>query len=188
MNSLPKQFAVAAAASVLLATSAFALSTSEVEGLTQKIAGSKVVEAPALAAKLVVQSSKEDLTQVARTVVTAVARNHQTALGNTVTAIIRKAPQATEAVVEAACEAAPQQASAIVAAAVLADDSIAQLASSVAVRVVPSMVASSTTATREISAPLAVPGAGATVTQTPIVPSTPPVAVTGYVGRDPNRP
>jgi hypothetical protein len=101
MNLLKKSVLITATS--LIVNSAFALTSTESQVLTQKILASKVIDMPLVAAKLVVAADKADRIETAKAAVVAVAKNHPTALSTVVGAILRKAPEATEAVVGARC-------------------------------------------------------------------------------------
>jgi hypothetical protein len=139
MNLLKKTVLVSAAS--LMVTSAFALTATESQVLTQKILASKVVDMPLVAAKLVVSADKADRIEVAKAAVVAVAKSHPTALSTVVGAILRKAPEATEAVVAACLEVAPQMARTVVAAATLATEGQDAVILATADRLVPAQQA-----------------------------------------------
>ena len=139
MNLLKKTVLVSAAS--LMVTSAFALTATESQVLTQKILASKVVDMPLVAAKLVVSADKADRIEVAKAAVVAVAKSHPTALSTVVGAILRKAPEATEAVVAACLEVAPQMARTVVAAATFATEGQDAVILATADRLVPSQKA-----------------------------------------------
>ena len=120
MNLLKKSVLITAAS--LIVNSAFALTSTESQALTQKILASKVIDMPLVAAKLVIAADKADRIETAKAAVVAVAKNHPTALSTVVGAILRKAPEATEAVVAACLEVAPQMARTVVAAATFATE------------------------------------------------------------------
>ena len=137
MNLL-KHSALVAAASLVMSSSAFALTSTETQVLTQKILSSRVVDMPVIAAKLVVSADKADRVEIAKTAVIAVAKNHPTALSTVVGAVLRKAPEATEAVVAACLEAAPEMARTVVAAATFATEGKDAVILATAGRLVPS--------------------------------------------------
>ena len=139
MNLLKKTVLVSAAS--LMVTSAFALTATESQVLTQKILASKVVDMPLVAAKLVVSAEKADRIEVAKAAVVAVAKSHPTALSTVVGAILRKAPEATEAVVAACLEVAPQMARTVVAAATFATEGQDAVILATADRLVPAQQA-----------------------------------------------
>lgn len=139
MNLLKKTVLVSAAS--LMVTSAFALTATESQVLTQKILASKVVDMPLVAAKLVVSADKADRIEVAKAAVVAVAKSHPTALSTVVGAILRKAPEATEAVVAACLEVAPQMARTVVAAATFATEGQDAVILATADRLVPAQKA-----------------------------------------------
>jgi hypothetical protein len=139
MNLLKKTVLVSAAS--LMVTSAFALTATESQVLTQKILASKVVDMPLVAAKLVVSAEKADRIEVAKAAVVAVAKSHPTALSTVVGAILRKAPEATEAVVAACLEVAPQMARTVVAAATFATEGQDAVILATADRLVPAQKA-----------------------------------------------
>jgi len=109
-----------AAASFMVGSSALALTSTETQALTDKILASRVVDMPAVAAKLVIQAEKAERIETAKTAVVAVAKNYPKALSAVVGAVVRKAPETTEAVVAACLEAAPSMARTVVAAATFA--------------------------------------------------------------------
>ena len=139
MNLLKKTVLVSAAS--LMVTSAFALTATESQVLTQKILASKVVDMPLVAAKLVVSADKADRIEVAKAAVVAVAKSHPTALSTVVGAILRKSPEATEAVVAACLEVAPQMARTVVAAATFATEGQDAVILATADRLVPAQQA-----------------------------------------------
>jgi hypothetical protein len=139
MNLLKKTVLVSAAS--LMVTSAFALTATESQVLTQKILASKVVDMPMVAAKLVVSADKADRIEIAKAAVVAVAKSHPTALSTVVGAILRKAPEATEAVVAACLEVAPQMARTVVAAATFATEGQDAVILATADRLVPAQQA-----------------------------------------------
>ena len=139
MNLLKKTVLVSAAS--LMVTSAFALTATESQVLTQKILASKVVDMPLVAAKLVVSADKADRIEIAKAAVVAVAKSHPTALSTVVGAILRKAPEATEAVVAACLEVAPQMARTVVAAATFATEGQDAVILATADRLVPAQQA-----------------------------------------------
>ncbi len=139
MNLLKKTVLVSAAS--LMVTSAFALTATESQVLTQKILASKVVDMPLVAAKLVVSADKADRIETAKAAVVAVAKSHPTALSTVVGAILRKAPEATEAVVAACLEVAPQMARTVVAAATFATEGQDAVILATADRLVPAQQA-----------------------------------------------
>lgn len=109
-----------AAASLMVGSSAVALTSTETQALTDKILASRVVDMPAVAAKLVTQAQKAERIETAKTAVVAVAKNYPKALSAVVGAVVRKAPETTEAVVAACLEAAPSMGRTVVAAATFA--------------------------------------------------------------------
>lgn len=119
MNPLNRTVLVAAA-SLMVSSSALALTTAESQALSAKILASKVIEMPAVAAKLVGKAEKADRIETAKVAVVAVAKNYPKALSAVVGAVVRKAPETTEAVVAACLEAAPSMARTVVAAATFA--------------------------------------------------------------------
>lgn len=137
MNLL-KHSALVAAASLVMSSSAFALTSTETQVLTQKILSSRVVDMPVVAAKLVVSADKADRVEIAKNAVIAVAKNHPTALSTVVGAVLRKAPEATEAVVAACLEVAPEMARTVVAAATFATEGKDAVILATAGRLVPS--------------------------------------------------
>jgi hypothetical protein len=139
MNLLKKTVLVSAAS--LMVTSAFALTATESQVLTQKILASKVVDMPLVAAKLVVSADKADRIEVAKAAVVAVAKSHPTALSTVVGAILRNAPEATEAVVAACLEVAPQMARTVVASATFATEGQDAVILATADRLVPAQQA-----------------------------------------------
>ena len=136
MNLLKKSVLITATS--LLVNSAFALTSTESQVLTQKILSSKVIDMPLVAAKLVVAADKADRIETAKAAVVAVAKNHPTALSTVVGAILRKAPEATEAVVAACLEVAPEMARTVVAAATFATEGQDAVILATAGRLVPS--------------------------------------------------
>lgn len=193
MNSLARQFTLITVASVLVSSSAFALTSSDAEALTQKIASTKVAELSATSSKVVARAEKADRVETAKVAVLAVAKNHPTALSSVITAVLRKAPEATETVVSAAIEAAPEMSKTIVAAATFATEGQDETILSVADRLVPTQSASMRAEISSVNARKALKGAsGKTFTGSPID-TTPqggpaPSVVNGYAGRDANRP
>lgn len=203
MNLLKKTVLISAAS--LMVTSAFALTSTESQALTQKILASKVVDMPLVAAKLVVSADKADRIETAKAAVVAVAKSHPTALSTVVGAILRKAPEATEAVVAACLEVAPQMARTVVAAATFATEGQDAVILATADRLVPAQQAevrgevTLAKARRAMKAsatakagPIVIPG-NVAVTTTPVTDSTgnplpPPVKISAYAGADPNRP
>lgn len=133
-----KRSALVAAASLVMSSSAFALTSTETQVLTQKILSSRVIDMPVVAAKLVVSADKSDRVEIAKAAVIAVAKNHPTALSTVVGAVLRKAPEATEAVVAACLEAAPEMARTVVAAATFATEGKDAVILATAGRLVPS--------------------------------------------------
>ena len=203
MNLLKKTVLISAAS--LMVTSAFALTSTESQALTQKILASKVVDMPLVAAKLVVSADKADRIETAKAAVVAVAKSHPTALSTVVGAILRKAPETTEAVVAACLEVAPQMARTVVAAATFATEGQDAVILATADRLVPAQQAEvrgevtlakarramKTTATAK-GGTIVIPG-NVAVTTTPVTDSTgnplpPPVKISAYAGADPNRP
>lgn len=180
------------AASAVTLAPAFALDTAGLESLTQSVVVAKVVEVPAVAAKLVRKAEKADKEQVAVAVVTAAIKAHPSSIGSVITAVIRSSPQSVTAVVKAALAAAPDSALTIVAAAAEGAPDQADKAVAEASKVMPSRTASFE---REVAVvrgrQLVNAGAGfgssgdATSTNLPVV-------VNGYAtaapGSDPNRP
>ena len=201
MNLLKKTVLVSAAS--LMVTSAFALTATESQVLTQKILASKVVDMPLVAAKLVVSAEKADRTEVAKAAVVAVAKSHPTALSTVVGAILRKAPEATEAVVAACLEVAPQMARTVVAAATFATEGQDAVILATADRLVPAQqaevrgevtLAKSRRAMKTSTTAKTVTIGGNQVASTPVVnpvtgaPVAPPVKVTATKGADQARP
>jgi len=119
MNPLNRSLLIAAA-SLMVSTSAFALTATESQALVDKILASKVIDMPSVAAKMVVKAEKAERIETAKTAVVAVAKNYPKALSAVVGAVVRKAPETTEAVVAACLEAAPSMARTVVAAATFA--------------------------------------------------------------------
>ncbi len=204
MNLL-KQSVLITAASLMVGTSAFALTSTESQALTQKILASKVIDMPVVAAKMVAGADKADRTETAKAAVIAVAKNHPNALSTVVGAVLRKAPEATEAVVAACLEVAPSMARTVVAAATFATEGQDAVILATADRLVPAQkaevrgevtLAKARRAMKDSSAKTAstivIPGNEAIVTS-PVTDSTgnplpPPVKVSAYAGADPNRP
>ncbi|MFM8880606.1 MAG: hypothetical protein ACKOKG_15955 [Verrucomicrobiota bacterium] len=203
MNLL-KYSVLVGAASLMVGSSAFALTSTESQALTQKILASKVIDMPVVAAKMVVSADKADRIETAKTAVVAVAKNHPNALSTVVGAVLRKAPEATEAVVAACLEVAPQMARTVVAAATCAIEGQDQVILATADRIVPSQkadirgevtLAKARRSMKETSAKggtITIPGNTAVVT-TPVTdnkgnPLPPPVKISAYAGADPNRP
>jgi hypothetical protein len=203
MNLLKKTVLITATS--LLVNSAFALTSTESQALTQKILASKVIDMPLVAAKLVVAADKADRIETAKAAVVAVAKNHPTALSTVVGAILRKAPEATEAVVAACLEVAPQMARTVVAAATFATEGQDAVILATADRLVPTQqsevrgevaLAKARRATKSSltakGGTITIPGSVA-VTTTPVTDSkgnavTPPVKISAYAGADANRP
>jgi hypothetical protein len=98
MNPLNRSLLIAAA-SLMVSTSAFALTATESQALVDKILASKVIDMPSVAAKMVVKAEKAERIETAKTAVVAVAKNYPKALSAVVGAVVRKAPETTEAVV-----------------------------------------------------------------------------------------
>lgn len=119
MNPLNRTLLIAAA-SLMVSTSAFALTATESQALVDKILASKVIDMPSVAAKMVVKAEKAERIETAKTAVVAVAKNYPKALSAVVGAVVRKAPETTEAVLAACLEAAPSMARTVVAAATFA--------------------------------------------------------------------
>lgn len=195
MNSFARQFKLITVASVLVSSSAFALTTSDIEALTQKIVSSKVAELPAVSSKLVSKAVAADRAETAKVAVVAVAKNNPTALSSVIHSILRQAPEATEIVVAAAIEAAPELVKTIVSAAVFAtgqDDVVIAVADRLApelksaVRTEVASAKSRRVLNGTAKAVVTVPGSS--VVQSPVVTTTPPVKVDAYGGIDPNRP
>jgi hypothetical protein len=194
MNSFARQFKLITVASVLVSSSAFALTTSDIEALTQKIVSSKIAELPAVSSKLVSKAVAADRAETAKVAVVAVAKNNPTALSTVIHSVLRQAPEATETVVTAAIEAAPELVKTIVSAAVFAtgqDDVITAIAD----RLAPDLKSAVRTEVASAKARRVLNGAakvitvpGATVVQKPEVLAAPPVLVDAYAGQDPNRP
>jgi hypothetical protein len=203
MNLLKKTVLISAAS--LMVTSAYALTSTESQALTQKILASKVIDMPLVAAKLVVSADKADRIETAKAAVVAVAKNHPTALSTVVGAILRKAPEATEAVVAACLEVAPEMARTVVAAATFATEGQDAVILATADRLVPAQKsevrgevtlakarrAMKTSATKSIG-PIVIPG-NVAVSTTPVTdaqgnPPPPPVKISAYAGADANRP
>ena len=204
MNLLKKTVLISAAS--LMVSSAYALTSTESQALTQKILASKVIDMPLVAAKLVVSADKADRIETAKAAVVAVAKNHPTALSTVVGAILRKAPEATEAVVAACLEVAPEMARTVVAAATFATEGQDAVILATADRLVPTRQAEvrgevtlakarralKTSATAKSTGPIVIPG-NVAVTTAPVTDSTgaplpPPVKISAYAGADPNRP
>jgi len=194
MNSFARQFKLITVASVLVSSSAFALTTSDIEALTQKIVSSKIAELPAVSSKLVSKAVAADRAETAKVAVVAVAKNNPTALSTVIHSVLRQAPEATETVVTAAIEAAPELVKTIVSAAVFAtgqDDVITAIAD----RLSPELKSSVRTEVASAKSRRVLNGSakvitvpGNTVVQKPEVPVTPPASVDAYAGQDPNRP
>ena len=205
MNLLKKSVLITATS--LLVNSAFALTSTESQALTQKILASKVIDMPLVAAQLVVAADKADRIETAKAAVVAVAKNHPTALSTVVGAILRKAPEATEAVVAACLEVAPQMARTVVAAATFATEGQDAVILATADRLVPTQqsevrgevalakarrATKSSVAAKTTSKTITIPGSVA-VTTTPVTDSkgnavAPPVKISAYAGADANRP
>ncbi|MEY4690456.1 MAG: hypothetical protein RIT19_781 [Verrucomicrobiota bacterium] len=204
MNLL-KHSVLIGAASLMVGSSAFALTSTESQALTQKILASKVIDMPAVAAKMVVSADKADRVETAKAAVVAVAKNHPNALSTVVGAVLRKAPEATEAVVAACLEVAPQMARTVVAAATFATEGQDEVILATADRLVPAQkaevrgevtLAKARRTMKDTSARTAktinIPGSTAIVT-TPVTdnkgnPLPPPTKISAYAGADPNRP
>lgn len=92
MNLL-KHSVLITAASLMVGTSAFALTSTESQALTQKILASKVIDMPLVAAKLVVSADKADRIETAKAAVVAVAKNHPTALSTVVARFSARLPR-----------------------------------------------------------------------------------------------
>jgi len=205
MNLLKKTVLITATS--LLVNSAFALTSTESQALTQKILASKVIDMPLVAAKLVVAADKADRIETAKAAVVAVAKNHPTALSTVVGAILRKAPEATEAVVAACLEVAPQMARTVVAAATFATEGQDAVILATADRLVPTQqsevrgevalakarrATKSSVAAKTTTKLITIPG-NVAVTTTPVTDSkgnavAPPVKISAYAGADANRP
>lgn len=189
-----KQFAVALfAVSTVTVAPVFALSTAEVESLGKSVAITKVVELPAVTAKMVKDASKEDKEQVAVAVVISAIRNHPSSIANVITSVVKAAPQTTAAVVKAALEVAPDSSLTIVAAAAEGAPDEADKAVAVASRKMPSRTASFerevavVRGRRLISSAAQFGDSGSS--QTPRPPgSQAPAIVQAYAGGDPGRP
>jgi len=204
MNLL-KHSVLIGAASLMVGSSAFALTSTESQALTQKILASKVIDMPAVAAKMVVSADKADRVETAKAAVVAVAKNHPNALSTVVGAVLRNAPEATEAVVAACLEVAPQMARTVVAAATFATEGQDEVILATADRLVPAQkaevrgevtLAKARRTMKDTSARTAktinIPGSTAIVT-TPVTdnkgnPLPPPTKISAYAGADPNRP
>lgn len=204
MNLL-KHSVLITAASLMVGTSAFALTSTESQALTQKILASKVIDMPAVAAKMVGSADKSDRIETAKAAVIAVAKNHPNALSTVVGAVLRKAPEATEAVVAACLEVAPAMARTVVAAATFATEGQDAVILATADRLVPAQKAevrgevtlakarrAMKNSSAKSSGPVQIDGAEGIIT-TPLTDSTgtplpPPVKVSAYAGADPNRP
>ena len=203
MNLLKKSVLITATS--LIVNSAFALTSTESQALTQKILASKVIDMPLVAAKLVVAADKADRIETAKAAVVAVAKNHPTALSTVVGAILRKAPEATEAVVAACLEVAPQMARTVVAAATFATEGQDAVILATADRLVPNQqsevrgevaLAKARRATKSSvtakAGTITIPG-NVAVTTTPVTDSkgnavAPPAKISAYAGADANRP
>ncbi len=203
MNLLKKSVLITAAS--LIVNSAFALTSTESQALTQKILASKVIDMPLVAAKLVIAADKADRIETAKAAVVAVAKNHPTALSTVVGAILRKAPEATEAVVAACLEVAPQMARTVVAAATFATEGQDAVILATADRLVPAQkseirgevaLAKARRATKSSvtakGATIVIKGSESVAT-TPVVdvkgnPAPPPAKISAYAGADANRP
>ena len=207
MNLLKKSVLITATS--LIVNSAFALTSTESQALTQKILASKVIDMPLVAAKLVVAADKADRIETAKAAVVAVAKNHPTALSTVVGAILRKAPEATEAVVAACLEVAPQMARTVVAAATFATEGQDAVILATADRLVPAQQsevrgevalakarrATKSSVTSKGGTPvklITIPG-NVAVTTTPVTDKqgnavAPPVKISAYAGADANRP
>jgi hypothetical protein len=205
MNLL-KHSVLITAASLMVGTSAFALTSTESQALTQKILASKVIDMPAVAAKLVAGAEKNDRIETAKAAVVAVAKNHPNALSTVVGAVLRKAPEATEAVVAACLEVAPEMARTVVAAATFATEGQDAVILATADRLVPAQKAEvrgevtlakarramKGSSTAKTTGTIVIPGNEA-ITTAPVTDSTgnplpPPVKISAYAGADPNRP
>ena len=188
MNLLKKTVLITATS--LLVNSAFALTSTESQALTQKILSSKVIDMPLVAAKLVVAADKADRIETAKAAVVAVAKNHPTALSTVVGAILRKAPEATEAVVAAATFATEGQDAVILATADrLVPNQQSEVRGEVALAKARRATKSSVTAK---AGTITIPG-NVAVTTTPVTDSkgnavAPPVKISAYAGADANRP
>jgi hypothetical protein len=197
MNSFARQFKLIIVASVLVSSSAFALTTSDAEALTQKIVSTKVAELPAISSKLVSKAAAVDRAETAKVAVVAVAKNNPTALAAVISAVLRKSPESTETVVAAALEAAPELVKSIVSAAVFATGND-ELVVSVAERVAPDLKSTVRTTVASAKAARALRNAKAIVIDAGNPPpdsqvQTTPEAgvlttVDAYAGKDPNRP
>ena len=140
MKSIKHSFLVGAA-SLAVVSSVLALNSTEAQLLTQKLLASKVIDMPAVAAKIVASADKVDRIETAKAAVVAVAKNQPNALSTVISAILRKAPEATEAVVAAAIEVAPQLARTVVAAATFATEGQDAVILATADRLVPNQKA-----------------------------------------------
>ena len=206
MNLLKKSVLITATS--LIVNSAFALTSTESQALTQKILASKVIDMPLVAAKLVVAADKADRIETAKAAVVAVAKNHPTALSTVVGAILRKAPEATEAVVAACLEVAPQMARTVVAAATFATEGQDAVILATADRLVPAQQSevrgevalakarratkSSVTSKGGTGGTVTIPGNSSVIT-TPVTDSkgnaaAAPSRISAYAGADGNRP
>lgn len=200
MNSFARQLKLITVASVLVSSSAFALSSGDVEALNQKLASTKVAELPATAAKLVSKASQADRIETAKVAVLAVAKNNPAALSTVVTAVLRRTPEATDEVVSALLKQAPEMVKTIVSAAVFATGKDVQVLA-LAAQVVPDSMAAvraevaSAKARRALSTPSSkliidvgstnTPGVTLTQSQTTNIVTV--VEVDPYSGKDPNR-
>lgn len=143
-----------------------AVSPADLELIGQKVAATKVVEAPAVAAKFVRKAAKEDKEQVAVAALSAGLRAHPAALPSLLTAVIKAAPSATDALVSTALKLAPDSAATITRVAAEAKPSAPR---------------------RVLASSGAAALSGGTVTQLPRT-GGPPIQIQSYAGADPLRP
>lgn len=202
MNSFARQLKLITVASVLVSSSAFALSTGDVEALNQKLASTKVAELPATAAKLVSKASQADRVETAKIAVLAVAKNNPAALSTVLTAVLRRSPETTDEVVSALLKEAPEMVKTIVSSAVFATGKDIQVLA-LAAQIVPDSMASvrtevasakarralSSTASKAISVDVS----DTNSTTTTLIQTNTSAVVTkvekpAYVSADPNRP
>ena len=84
------------------------LSEARVSQIHQSLSQAKLVEAPKLAAHLVMAASKEERSTVTRAVVEEVLTSHPTSISATVRAVLTVAPEEVVAVMEAVMDKAPK--------------------------------------------------------------------------------
>jgi hypothetical protein len=174
---------------------AYALTPTETAALEKQIRQARIVEVPAVAARLVTAAEAKDVIDTAVTVVVAGIKAHPTALTSVVTSVLKVAPDATEAVVGAAIQAAPDKAVAVVRAAAEAAPAKSDKAVEVASRMAPKNttafereVAQVQTRRLNTTTPVAAALTGGSVSQTPVAGSAPTTIVNVYAGGDPVRP